>query len=299
MYRLGFCLFVLNSIFLCSILDKWGQYHHFYVVLDHTLSFIKYTFKQHTLITFFLSPTPPRSSTPPYPINFSFPLSLLSKQTTQEQTIKQANKPENPSRKKTSTKPQKWKSVRQNNTKTHVCVGTHIHTQQKWNKKFTRIPLSLLYVGQLLLGVLPTMNSKQFVEKADFPFVHGYQLQIVSWLGLRSGVHFLFLVLGPHMAWTRAGPVHAITASWVLCASVLYVWKTECILGIICLLWLFHVALWTLRGGFNDSISVRAERCKVSHSLHIVQLWVSVHFSLLQEEAALMRGEGSSDPWVL
>lgn len=239
MCRLGFCLFVLNSIFLCSILDNWEQYHHFYVVLDYTLSFIKYIFKQHTLIMFFFSPTTPRASTPPYPINFSFPLWPLSKQTTQEQKLKQTNKPENPSRNKTSTKPQKWKSIRQKNTKTHV--RAHTHTQQKWNKKFTRILLSLLCVGQLLLGMLPTMNSKQFVEKTDFPFVYRYQLQIVSWLGLRSGVHFLFLVLGPHIAWTRAGPVDAVTASWVLCASVLDVWKTECVLGVIRPLWLFHV----------------------------------------------------------
>ena len=44
-------------------------------------------------------------------------------------------------------------------------------------------------------------------------------------------------------------------------------------------------------------IPFRTEYSKVSHSLHIVQLWVSV-ISCLVQEASLMRAEQGTDLWV-
>jgi hypothetical protein len=42
----------------------------------------------------------------------------------------------------------------------------------------------------------------------------------------------------------------------------------------------------------------RAESSKVSYSLHIVQLWVSVNSHQRQEAASLMRVEQGSDLWA-
>lgn len=116
-----------------------------------------------------------------------------------------------------------------------VCIRacTHTHTQNKNETKSLQeylgvcILLANFFWACSLLWTVSNRLQWQFVEKTDFPFVYGYQLQIISWLGLRSRVHFLFSVLGPHMAWTRAGPVHTVTASWVLYVSVLDVWKTR------------------------------------------------------------------------
>ena len=43
----------------------------------------------------------------------------------------------------------------------------------------------------------------------------------------------------------------------------------------------------------------RTECSRVSHSLHIVQLWVSVNRHPLKEETSLMRIEQCTDVWAL
>lgn len=55
----------------------------------------------------------------------------------------------------------------------------------------------------------------------------------------------------------------------------------NCLLGIIHYLWLlksfcflFHIDFWALSGGFDEDILFWTKCSKVSHSLHIVQLWV-------------------------
>lgn len=56
-------------------------------------------------------------------------------------------------------------------------------TQRKRNKKPTQIPSSLFDVVQLLLGVGPALMCvlpKTSLEKVDFSFVGGYQLQLAS-----------------------------------------------------------------------------------------------------------------------
>ena len=48
------------------------------------------------------------------------------------------------------------------------------------------------------------------LEKTDFPFARGYQLQI-TWLEMGPHVYFLLSVLGPCLARAHAGLVDAAT----------------------------------------------------------------------------------------
>lgn len=60
-------------------------------------------------------------------------------------------------------------------------------------KNFPKPPWNLLCVGQLFLGMGPIWSvvdipSDYPLEKINFPFLSRYQLQIVSWLGVKLGV---------------------------------------------------------------------------------------------------------------
>lgn len=115
-------------------------------------------------------------------------------------------------------------------------------------------------------------------KKTDFPFPSRHQLQIVSWL--RVGL----LCLNAKI-FALFNPVHALCVLSIVTVSVNLYWKSPvvsgriCFLGVIHHLWLlqcfclfFHIDLWALR-----------ECSKLSHSLHIIHLWVFVNYCLLQE----------------
>lgn len=79
--------------------------------------------------------------------------------------------------------------------------------QAKQNEmKSTKIPFSLLCVGQLVLGLGPALECGWFakdspLEKTDFLFVSEYHLEIASWLWRPSTLPALLfhLVLGIHL----------------------------------------------------------------------------------------------------
>lgn len=74
-----------------------------------------------------------------------------------------------------------------------------------------------------------TIPSETPAERAIFAFVSGYQLQIPSWFGVGTSVHFVLSAPRPHLAWTCAGPVHA-AVSLSLCVH-----QSCCVRSTLCL----------------------------------------------------------------
>lgn len=119
------------------------------------------------------------------------------------------------------------------------------------------------------------LPNETLLQKAKYSFVSGYQLEIASDLGM--GYVFLSSFSPETPIWLR--PV----SLWLhMCISLLS--RRSCFLGVFHLHWLLqsfsllfcrvprHMRGWE----FDGRIPQRTDCSKISHSLHIVQLWVSV-----------------------
>lgn len=77
------------------------------------------------------------------------------------------------------------------------------------------------------------------LEKTKFLFVSGYQLEMASRLGGSLCLLF-FSALGPHLAQTRAGPVHAPVVSVGSYVHWSWWFRRLFFLGLLCPLWVLH-----------------------------------------------------------
>lgn len=100
------------------------------------------------------------------------------------------------------------------------------------------------------------------------------------WLEMELYVHFSFFILGFCLVW-----ILQVLCSQSLCEFIHVpvllclentVWSYLSPLVVLKFSPFFHVDTRVLWEGFDKGISFRAECSKVSHSLHIVQLWTSV-----------------------
>lgn len=98
---------------------------------------------------------------------------------------------------------------------------THTHISKNTIEFILRCPFTAGN-GGLLISVVHIPYETP-LEKNNSPFASSCQLEIASWLGMETHVHFSLLVLGPHLAFTCAGPICLPPQSlWVLmCISPL------------------------------------------------------------------------------
>lgn len=59
------------------------------------------------------------------------------------------------------------------------------------------------------------------MEKTNFTFICRWQLQIASWLGMRTSIHLTLLVHGPHLSRTCAGLLHVANVSEFMCFNLM------------------------------------------------------------------------------
>lgn len=172
-------------------------------------------------------------------------------------------------------------------------------TKYLWDKESPWMPLSSFCVGHLLLVMRPALKSGvcpqwDLLERTNFSFISGYQVETTSGLGLCP----LLLVLrdlsgSSPLAQTCAGPVHADTSLWVHMCVGSAVSRRSCFPSISHDLppLLLQGSLSPRAGGIWWRYPFRAECSKAFHSLHVVQLWVSICSHLLLEVASLMMAE--------
>lgn len=93
------------------------------------------------------------------------------------------------------TFPQKYKKGNQiYKQKTKKATKECLH-KATWDKKSTKIPLSLLHICHRLLGTGPTFECSSWAQRDSNgensnSFASGYQLQTASWLAMGVHVHF-------------------------------------------------------------------------------------------------------------
>lgn len=102
----------------------------------------------------------------------------------------------------------------------------------KKKKKHThRKPWSPFCVGQVLVSMSSSLEygwytQYNFMGKTDFPSM--YQLKIEFWLGMGLSFSLPFWMFEFCVAWTCAGPVHAVTVSVGLSVhQSCCIWKTR------------------------------------------------------------------------
>lgn len=108
-------------------------------------------------------------------------------------------------------------------------------------------------------------------KKIDFPFPAGNQLQVVFWLVVElSGLNLFSFILFYFLC--------DVTDSVSCIRMMLFPYCHPSLLTLKIFLLLFpHRFLSLEEKGFDKDIQFRTESSKVSFSLHIAQLWVSVN----------------------
>lgn len=164
----------------------------------------------------------------------------------------------------------------------------HRNAQPKQYKKmFTKIPLSSFCVDYLLLSMaitwsVVTIVGEALLMKTNISFARGSQLQKASWSEVGVCVHIsvsvpdpfwlepvLFLCLWPQTLWVHLGI--SVAVSWGHCLP----WSYYALWLLLSFYLLFSIGPWTPRR-FDEENPFRTECSKISHFLHIVQLWVFV-----------------------
>lgn len=140
----------------------------------------------------------------------------------------------------------------------------------------TKISLSFKCASNLLLATWPALNVYIHSQKTNSS--SSWQLRMDVW-GWRAPD----LALGPFLAWTCAGPVHATTVSmsWYMCRFS-YVCKTllsRCSLSLMTLS-IFPLQIpivpWSSQGrGFMETSHLGLS-AQISYSLYIVEFQVSM-----------------------
>ena len=138
--------------------------------------------------------------------------------------------------------------------------------------------LAMMGVQNLFLTIGVCIPSEAFLDKISFSLASSYQLKLVSGLGVGTCVHFSDLA--PHLLETHAIPLDAATVPEFMPISILL-----CLGCFVSLMRSFpsdsqnHSASCTTKfsgEGSDGGILFRTECSKVSHSLHMIQLCVSV-----------------------
>lgn len=148
------------------------------------------------------------------------------------------------------------------------------------------LPLSVVYI--------PTGDP---VEKTTFSLAISCQLEMASWLGMEILFPFFLPVLITSLAWRCAGPIHVATSLWVhsycqLC-QFYCVWKTVSLVSSAlsgsCNLSAssFTYACQPWDEGLGEDIPLGTGCSKVSHSLYIVQLWLSIFVPIYYSKKSL------------
>lgn len=119
-------------------------------------------------------------------------------------------------------------------------------------------------------------------------------------------VHIPFSVLGFGLVWVYAGLLLLSQSLWVHIGISPIVSGRCFFLGIIHRLWLlrsfwflFCIAPWTLRGGFDKYIPFGAECFTCLFCGHYPVAGLCASFHVLQEAPSLMRAEPGTDLWVV
>lgn len=171
----------------------------------------------------------------------------------------------------------------------------------RWDEKPIKGALSLFCIDHLLQGIGPSWSM------VNIPIaIYFLPLQVDV-----SADNFLDRCRNSHSShpltplsaetqstWTCAGTVsdfhifcEFICTPYLLCLEM-FPWSHSSFL----VLTVFHLLLWTLRGGVWY-IPFSTECYTISYSLYIIKLWISVYFHPLQEETSLMMI--STDLWII
>lgn len=110
-------------------------------------------------------------------------------------------------------------------------------------------------------------TSETPLRETNYSFMSNYRLEIDSWLEIGACVCFTIWVLAFHLAWACADPVHDITVSETSYISYTAAGRPQ-----------------------QSSLSVLR-----TLGLHIVQLWISIYFQVVQEETSLLKTKQHTD----